>query len=149
MMTLGSDDATISGLEGLVNLSGEAASVLRRLVYAIRMPTPQQGFSAVLQSTQRRIQLRRQKERLSLSLTSCPPGYRYQSSKKRAKANSDVLTILANYVSRKNAPMKLKMWRLQLTRVPRYEHTTFSIVSIILVATGSKKGLMPKLLLVA
>jgi hypothetical protein len=25
------------------------------------MPTPQQGFSAVLQSTQRRIQLRRQK----------------------------------------------------------------------------------------
>jgi NADH:ubiquinone reductase (non-electrogenic) len=61
MMTLGSDDATISGLEGLVNLSGEAASVLRRLVYAIRMPTPQQGFSAVLQSTQRRIQLRRQK----------------------------------------------------------------------------------------
>ena len=56
MMTLGSDDATISSLGGLVQLSGSVASVARRLIYAVRMPTARQGVTAVVESTQRRLQ---------------------------------------------------------------------------------------------
>lgn len=62
MMTLGSDDATISGLGGLFQLSGQGASVLRRLVYAVRMPTLQQGVSAALESTERRLQVQKSKK---------------------------------------------------------------------------------------
>ena len=38
MMTLGRNDATISALGG-IELSGAGASWIRRLIYAVRMPT--------------------------------------------------------------------------------------------------------------
>ena len=60
MMTLGGNDATISSLGGLVQLSGPAASVARRLIYAIRMPTAQQGITAAIESTERRVLSARQ-----------------------------------------------------------------------------------------
>eukprot|EP00566_Odontella_aurita_P005937 CAMPEP_0113583042 /NCGR_PEP_ID=MMETSP0015_2-20120614/32272_1 /TAXON_ID=2838 /ORGANISM="Odontella" /LENGTH=565 /DNA_ID=CAMNT_0000487825 /DNA_START=203 /DNA_END=1900 /DNA_ORIENTATION=+ /assembly_acc=CAM_ASM_000160 len=59
MMTLGNDDATISSLGGLVQLSGPGASVLRRLIYAVRMPTARQGLTAAVEGAQRRLQLSR------------------------------------------------------------------------------------------
>merc|ERR1712127_1085276 len=43
MMTLGTSDATISSLDGLLELSGDTASILRRLIYAVRMPTSDQA----------------------------------------------------------------------------------------------------------
>lgn len=55
MMTLGSDDATISTLGGLVELSGPTASWLRRWIYAVRMPTPKQGVVAAIDSTGRKL----------------------------------------------------------------------------------------------
>jgi len=55
MMTLGSDDATISTLGGLVELSGPTASWLRRWIYAFRMPTPKQGVVAAMDSTGRKL----------------------------------------------------------------------------------------------
>ena len=55
MMTLGSDDATISSLGGLVQLNGPAASIARRLIYAVRMPTVRQGVTAAVESTGRRV----------------------------------------------------------------------------------------------
>uniref|UniRef100_A0A7S2IEZ1 FAD/NAD(P)-binding domain-containing protein n=1 Tax=Helicotheca tamesis TaxID=374047 RepID=A0A7S2IEZ1_9STRA len=59
MMTLGSDDATISSLGGLFQISGESASVLRRLIYAVRMPTARQGIVAALDGTNRRVKRKR------------------------------------------------------------------------------------------
>ena len=55
MMTLGSDDATISSLGGLVQLNGPAASIARRLIYAVSMPTVRQGVTAAIESTGRRV----------------------------------------------------------------------------------------------
>jgi len=55
MMTLGSDDATISTLGGRVELSGPAASWLRRWIYAVRMPTPKQGLVAAVDGTGRKL----------------------------------------------------------------------------------------------
>ena len=55
MMTLGTDDATISSLGGLVQLNGPAASIARRLIYAVRMPTVRQGVTAAVESTGRRV----------------------------------------------------------------------------------------------
>ena len=55
MMTLGSDDATISTLGGAVEFDGGAASWVRRLVYAARMPTPGQAARAAADGTGRRI----------------------------------------------------------------------------------------------
>jgi len=55
MMTLGSEDATISTLGGAVELSGSAASWLRRWIYAVRMPTPVQGLRAGLDGTGRKL----------------------------------------------------------------------------------------------
>ena len=60
MMTLGSDDATISSLGGLVQLNGPAASIARRLIYAVRMPTVRQGVTAAVESTGRRLSSTRQ-----------------------------------------------------------------------------------------
>ena len=60
MMTLGSDDATISSLGGLVQLNGPAASIARRLIYAVRMPTVRQGVTAAVESTGRRVSSVRQ-----------------------------------------------------------------------------------------
>ena len=60
MMTLGSDDATISSLGGLVQLNGPAASIARRLIYAVRMPTVRQGVTAAVESTGRRVSSARQ-----------------------------------------------------------------------------------------
>jgi len=54
MMTLGTNDATISTLGG-IELSGPAASWLRRLVYAVRMPTPGQGLFAAVDGSSRKI----------------------------------------------------------------------------------------------
>jgi NADH dehydrogenase len=54
MMTLGTNDATISTLGG-IELSGPAASWLRRLVYAVRMPTPGQGFLAAVDGSRRKL----------------------------------------------------------------------------------------------
>ena len=67
MMTLGSDDATLSSLGGLIQLSGPAASVARRLIYAVRMPTVRQGATAVIESTERRV--------LSISARQKPKGH--------------------------------------------------------------------------
>eukprot|EP00560_Eucampia_antarctica_P007779 CAMPEP_0197828208 /NCGR_PEP_ID=MMETSP1437-20131217/4842_1 /TAXON_ID=49252 ORGANISM="Eucampia antarctica, Strain CCMP1452" /NCGR_SAMPLE_ID=MMETSP1437 /ASSEMBLY_ACC=CAM_ASM_001096 /LENGTH=497 /DNA_ID=CAMNT_0043429369 /DNA_START=104 /DNA_END=1594 /DNA_ORIENTATION=- len=55
MMTLGSNDATITSLQGLVQLNGPAASILRRLIYSVRMPTTQQSISALFKSSEQRI----------------------------------------------------------------------------------------------
>jgi len=60
MMTLGAEDATISSLGGLVQLNGPAASVARRLIYAVRMPTLRQGVTAAVESTGRRVSSVRQ-----------------------------------------------------------------------------------------
>ena len=46
MMTLRTYDATISTLGGRVELSGPAASWLRRWIFAVRMTTPAQGLRA-------------------------------------------------------------------------------------------------------
>ena len=56
MMTLGNNDATVSSLGGLVELSGPAASAIRRLIYAVRMPTASQRLTAVLENTGRGLQ---------------------------------------------------------------------------------------------
>ncbi len=56
MMTLGSDDATISSPTGLFELEGSLASVARRLIYAVRMPTLQQALTAALSSTNKRLE---------------------------------------------------------------------------------------------
>lgn len=54
MMSLGSDEATITSLGGLVELDGKFASVFRRLIYAVRMPTiPQIGRAAIASTSQR------------------------------------------------------------------------------------------------
>jgi len=55
MLTLGGEDATISSM-GLVEVSGSAASVLRRLIYAVRMPTSQQALTAAISSTNKRFE---------------------------------------------------------------------------------------------
>jgi NADH dehydrogenase len=55
MMTLGSEDATISTLGGNVELSGPVASWLRRLIYAVRMPTPRQALTAAVDGTGRKL----------------------------------------------------------------------------------------------
>mmetsp|Transcript_22487 Transcript_22487/g.48981 ORF Transcript_22487/g.48981 Transcript_22487/m.48981 type:complete len:589 (+) Transcript_22487:159-1925(+) len=55
MMTLGSNDATITTLGGRVGLSGPAASWLRRLIYAVRMPTAKQGLTAAVDGTSRKL----------------------------------------------------------------------------------------------
>ncbi|KAL7535712.1 hypothetical protein ACHAXR_010946 [Thalassiosira sp. AJA248-18] len=55
MMTLGNDDATISTLGGRVELSGPAASWLRRWIYAVRMPTPKQAVVAAVDGTGRKL----------------------------------------------------------------------------------------------
>jgi NADH dehydrogenase, FAD-containing subunit len=55
MMTLGGQDATISSM-GVVQLRGVAASVMRRLIYALRMPTPQQGLLAAMLSSAKRLE---------------------------------------------------------------------------------------------
>jgi len=55
MMTLGSDDATISTLGGNVELSGPVASWLRRWIYAVRMPTPKQALAAAVDGTGRKL----------------------------------------------------------------------------------------------
>lgn len=50
MMTLGSEDATVSSLGGAVRLDGRLASAARRLVYAVRMPTNGQRVRAAVLS---------------------------------------------------------------------------------------------------
>ena len=54
MMTLGPNDATISTLGG-IELSGPGASWLRRLIYAVRMPTDRQRLSAAVDGTARKL----------------------------------------------------------------------------------------------
>ncbi len=56
MMTLGTEDATISSM-GIVELNGVGASVLRRLIYAVRMPTVQQALTAALSSSGKRLEV--------------------------------------------------------------------------------------------
>lgn len=51
MLTLGTKDAAVTSLAGLVELDGLVASVGRRLVYALRMPTPQQSLTALVSSS--------------------------------------------------------------------------------------------------
>lgn len=55
MMTLGTSEATINSLGGLVQISGSSASILRRLIYAVRMPTSFQAARAVLSSSATRV----------------------------------------------------------------------------------------------
>lgn len=54
MLTLGRNDATISTLGG-IELSGAGASWLRRLIYAVRMPTDRQRISAAVDGTTRKL----------------------------------------------------------------------------------------------
>jgi NADH:ubiquinone reductase (non-electrogenic) len=54
MMTLGRNDATISTLGG-IELSGAGASWLRRLIYAVRMPTDRQRVAAAVDGTARKL----------------------------------------------------------------------------------------------
>jgi demethylphylloquinone reductase len=46
MLTLGPMDAAVSGLKGLFQLEGPPASLARRLVYVMRMPTGGQRLRA-------------------------------------------------------------------------------------------------------
>ena len=55
MMTLCTDDAIISTLGGRVELSGPAASWLRRWIYDVRMPTAKQGVRAAVDGTGRKL----------------------------------------------------------------------------------------------
>lgn len=55
MMTLGSNDASITSLGGLVTLDGPAASLARRLIYAVRMPTLNQAATAAVLSTSQKV----------------------------------------------------------------------------------------------
>lgn len=64
MMTLGGQDATISSMD-LVKLNGPAASILRRLIYALRMPTGQQALVAALSSSAKKIESLLDKKRLT------------------------------------------------------------------------------------
>ena len=50
MLTLGKKDASIHSLGGLIELEGPQAAILRRLVYAARMPTNSQKASALINS---------------------------------------------------------------------------------------------------
>jgi NADH:ubiquinone reductase (non-electrogenic) len=59
MLTLGGDDASISTLDGLFQLNGAGASILRRLIYAVRMPTAQQALTAALSSTNKRFEMKK------------------------------------------------------------------------------------------
>jgi NADH:ubiquinone reductase (non-electrogenic) len=55
MMSLGSEDASISSLQGKLQLEGKSASLLRRWIYALRMPTPRQALTALQSSFQQRL----------------------------------------------------------------------------------------------
>lgn len=48
MLTLGSVDAALSGLGGVVRLQGPLAALARRAVYALRMPTASQRVEAAV-----------------------------------------------------------------------------------------------------
>lgn len=67
MLTLGENDASISSF---VELSGASASVLRRLIYAIRMPTVQQALTAAISSSIKRFEIITKKQR---NRTKWPP----------------------------------------------------------------------------
>lgn len=56
MLTLGGEDASISSM-GIVELNGASASILRRLVYAVRMPTAQQALTAAISSLSTRFEI--------------------------------------------------------------------------------------------
>lgn len=51
MMTLGTNDATIHSLGGLLQTKGPTASLMRRLIYSLRMPTSMQRFQAGFESS--------------------------------------------------------------------------------------------------
>jgi NADH dehydrogenase len=54
MLTLGRNDATISTIGG-IEIDGPGASWLRRLIYAVRMPTARQRLSAAVDGTGRKL----------------------------------------------------------------------------------------------
>ncbi|KAL7485334.1 hypothetical protein ACHAW6_010929 [Cyclotella cf. meneghiniana] len=54
MLTLGRNDATISTFGG-IEIDGPGASWLRRLIYAVRMPTARQRLSAAVDGTGRKL----------------------------------------------------------------------------------------------
>jgi NADH:ubiquinone reductase (non-electrogenic) len=56
MMTLGRDEATISSLGGLVELKGPLASLARRAIYGVRMPTNPQRIKALRDSSTKRFE---------------------------------------------------------------------------------------------
>ena len=56
MLTLGEEDASITSLGGAVRLDGAPASVLRRLIYAVRMPTGRQALIAGLAGAEKRLE---------------------------------------------------------------------------------------------
>ena len=63
MLTFGRDDASISSLQGRVQVNGASASTLRRMIYALRMPTPRQVWTALFLQVGQQIQRRRVKVR--------------------------------------------------------------------------------------
>lgn len=48
MLTLGTQDAAVTSLGGLVTLDGPFAAVARRFVYGVRMPTQEQRINALV-----------------------------------------------------------------------------------------------------
>lgn len=55
MLTLGPTEAAISSLQGLVQLGGPYASLVRRMVYVLRMPTQRQRAAAAKAWVQARV----------------------------------------------------------------------------------------------
>ena len=82
MLTLGGEDATISSL-GLVEVSGPAASVLRRLIYAVRMPTVQQALTAAISGSSKRF------ESLLVSASSAKSAKQSKQSKQSKGASKE------------------------------------------------------------
>ena len=65
MLTLGTDDESITSLGGLITLDGAGASVLRRLIYAVRMPKARQASVAARMGVKKRLEGSRTRGRLA------------------------------------------------------------------------------------
>ena len=65
MLTLGTEDAPISSM-GIVQLSGASASILRRLIYVVRMPTAQQALQRQFQVQPKKLSLQLENEEMEI-----------------------------------------------------------------------------------
>lgn len=53
ILTLGTKDATVSSLGGLVQINGTTGGIARRLIYSIRMPTQMQALLSIVKNLNR------------------------------------------------------------------------------------------------